>query len=312
MNLRHMEVFRAVMLTGGVNGAAELLHISQPAISKLLARAARESGMKLFDRVKGRLVPTPEARTLYEEVEKLWRTLEHVREVSRALVRPSTGSLRLAVSASLAPHLAPRAVALLHDRFPRLESRVEVLIAPIMVDALLDGSADLAVGLLPNDHPNLVTVATYRCELACVMRADHPLASRRQILPADLRGHRVIASPADTRYGESLRRAYGRYADQLDLGIVVRSSTTACWFAQAGAGIAVVDRAAVSGTTFAGLAVRPYRSAERLEIRIIRNRYRPLSVVHQAFCEAFERAWGEATARADPAAIARPTRWQSR
>ena len=294
MNLRHMEVFRAVMLTGGVNGAAELLHISQPAISKLLARAARQSGMKLFERVKGRLVPTPEALALHQEIEKLWRALEHVREVSRGLAHPTTGSLRLAVSASLAPHLAPRAITLLQARFPRLESRIEVLVAPIMVDALLDRSADLAVGLLPNDHPNLVTVASYRCELACAMRADHPLASRPVIRPGDLRGHRVISSPTGTPYGESLRRAYGANADQLQLDIVVRSSTTACWFAQAGAGVAVVDRAAVAGNTFAGLVVRPYRSSERLDVRIIRDRYRPLSVVHQAFCEAFGHAWAEA------------------
>ena len=152
MNLRHMEVFRAVMLTGGVNGAAELLHISQPAISKLLARAARQSGMKLFERVKGRLVPTPEAQALHQEIEKLWRALEHVREVSRGLAHPTTGSLRLAVSASLAPHLAPRAITLLQARFPRLESRIEVLVAPIMVDALLDRSADLAVGASRRPH----------------------------------------------------------------------------------------------------------------------------------------------------------------
>jgi DNA-binding transcriptional LysR family regulator len=73
--------------------------------------------------------------------------------------------------------------------------------------------------------------------------------------------------------------------------VVVRSSTTACWFAQAGAGIAVVDRAAVAGRTFAGLVVRPFLSRERLEVQIVRNRYRPMSRVHEAFCEAFDNVW---------------------
>jgi DNA-binding transcriptional LysR family regulator len=294
MNLRHMEVFRAVMLTGGVAAAAELLHVSQPAVSKLLAHAARQSGLTLFERVKGRLVPTPEARQLYEEIDHLWRGVERVRDVSRALARPETGTLRLAVSASLANHLAPRALALLYAQYPRLKSRMEILVSPIMVDALLDRSADLGVGLLPNEHPNLAAVKSYHCGLACVMREDHPLAARATIVPADLRGQRVVTSPDNTPYGQTLRRAYGQAAAAMALDIEARSASSACWLAQAGAGVAVVDRAAVAGPTFAGLAVRPFRSAERLEIRIIRNRHRPLSVVQKAFCAAFDQAWNEA------------------
>lgn len=64
MNLRQMEVFRAVMFSGGVNSAAELLHVSPPAVSKVLAQAARASGLVLFERVKGRLIATPEAHQL--------------------------------------------------------------------------------------------------------------------------------------------------------------------------------------------------------------------------------------------------------
>jgi len=286
-----MEVFRAVMLTGSVNGATELLHVSQPAVSKLLAHAARQAGLVLFERVKGRLVPTPEAQQLYAEIEHLWRGVERVRDVTRGLADPQTGTLQLAVSASLASHLVPRAVALLYQRFPRLKTSVEVLVAPIMVNALLDHSAHLGVGMLPNAHPNLVAVRSYACGLACAMREDHPLASKKTITPADLRGQRVIGSPAGTPYGQSLLRAYGKAAAAMGLDIEVRSATTACWFAQAGAGVAVVDRAAVAGRTFQGLAVRPFRSGESLDVRIIRNRYRPLSVVHKAFCEAFDRVW---------------------
>jgi DNA-binding transcriptional LysR family regulator len=294
MNLRHMEVFRAVMLTGGVNGAAELLHVSQPAVSKLLAHAARQTGLTLFERVKGRLVPTPEAQQLYQEIEALWRGVDRVRDVTRSLAQPETGTLRLAVSASIAPWLAPRALAQLYETYPHLKSRVEVLVAPIMVDALLERSIDLAVGLLPNDHPNLVTVKSYQCALACAMRDDHPLAAKASLRPADLIGHRVITSPASTPYGGSLQRAYGRWGAGLDLDIEVRSATTACWFAQAGTGVAVVDQAAVAGQSFSGLAIRPFRSSERLEVRIIRDRYRPMSVIHEAFCRAFDSVWREA------------------
>ena len=84
-----------------------------------------------------------------------------MRDITRTLAHPETGALRLAVSASLASYLAPRAVARLYERSRCCKSRIEILVPPIMVDALLDHSADLAVGLLPNEHPNLATVKSY-------------------------------------------------------------------------------------------------------------------------------------------------------
>lgn len=293
MNLRHMEVFRAVMLTGSISGAAELLHVSQPAVSKLLGHAARQSKLVLFERIKGRLVPTPEAQQLYQEVEALWRGVERVRDVTRSLGDPHSGVLRLAVSASLGTYLVPRALALLYQRHERIKVSLEVLIAPIMVEALLDQSAHLGIAMQPIDHPNLSAVRSYVCGLACVMRHDHQLASKREIVPRDLNNERVISSPASTPYGQSLHRAYGAAARSAKLDVEVRSAASACWLAQAGAGIAVVDQAAVAGQSFNGLVVRPFRCNELLDVQILRNAYRPLSLLHQSFCEAFEQVWLE-------------------
>jgi DNA-binding transcriptional LysR family regulator len=259
----------------------------------VLAQAGKQAGFALFERVKGRLVPTPEGEQLHAEIEVLWRGVERVRDVSRSLAAPRTGTLRLAVSASLAPHLVPRAVALLCEQFPDLKSQMEILIAPIMVDALLDRSFDLGVALQPNEHPNLVQVQTWRCAFACVMRADHPLARKKTIKPADLRGQRVITSTPNTPYGQALQRAYGPEAASLKLDLEVRSSTSACWQAQAGGGVAVVDRAAVAGDTFRNLEVRPFQTRERLAVSILRNRYRPLSAVQKAFCAVFDGVWKE-------------------
>ena len=62
MNLRQIEVFRAVMITGSVSGAARLLHVSIPAVSRLLSHTETRLGFLLFERVKGRLHATAEAK----------------------------------------------------------------------------------------------------------------------------------------------------------------------------------------------------------------------------------------------------------
>jgi DNA-binding transcriptional LysR family regulator len=291
MNLRQMEVFRAVMYSGGVNSAAELLHVSPPAISKTLAQAEKGSGLVLFERVKGRLIPTPEAHALYAEIDQLWRDVEKVRDVSRSLAQPAQTTLRLVCSASLAPYLVSRTVARLYEDIPRLQCRVQVFSPDILNQALLDRSTHLGVALLPHDHPNLATVKSYQCGLACVMRKEHPLAQRKLIRPSDLAGERVISSPESTPFGQTLKRAFGAAAEKMHCDFEATSSTTACWFAQAGVGIAVVDQVSIAGGLLAGLEVRPFQSSEKLAVHILRNRYRPMSVAEKAFVERFDEVW---------------------
>ena len=65
MRLRQIEVFRAVMLAGTVSGAARLLNVTHPAVTNVLLHTEDELGIKLFERIKGRLYPTAEGRALY-------------------------------------------------------------------------------------------------------------------------------------------------------------------------------------------------------------------------------------------------------
>ncbi|MBC5766056.1 LysR substrate-binding domain-containing protein [Ramlibacter albus] len=294
MNLRQMEVFRAVMVSGGVNTAAALLHVSPPAISKVLAQAAKSTGLVLFERVRGRLIPTPEAQQLYEEVERLWRGVETVRDFSRDLAQPRQATLRLACTASLAPYLASRALAQTYEKVPRLQCRVRVLGPDVLNDHLLQRESHIGIALGPHDHPNLEKVKSYRCGLACVMRTGHKLAAKKRIAPKDLVGERVISSPENTPFGQTLKRAFGEYAADMHRDLDCTSSTTACWFAQAGVGVAVVDQASIAGGVLAGLEVRPFQSGEQLEVRIIRNRYRPMSVPERTFVEVFDEVWRSA------------------
>lgn len=291
MNLRQMEVFRAVMLSGGVNAAADLLHVSPPAVSKVLAQAAKACGLTLFERVRGRLIPTPEAQQLYEEVDRLWSGVEAVRGVSQELARPRQATLRLSCTASLAPYLVSHALARMYADIPRLQCRLRVVSPEMVNQQLLQRESFLGLALGPHDHPNLETVRSYRCGLACVMRSDHRLAERSVIAPADLVGERVISSPESTPFGQTLRRAFGEAGRAMHQDMDCTSSTTACWFAQAGVGIAVVDQASIAGGLLSGLEVRPYQSDEQMEVRVIRNRYRPMSISERRFVEHFDAVW---------------------
>ncbi|QHE86455.1 LysR family transcriptional regulator [Hydrogenophaga sp. BPS33] len=291
MNLRQMEVFRHVMQTGSIKGAAELLHVSQPAVSKLLAAAERRSALQLFARVKNRLVPTPEAHQLYAEVERLWERVDRVRDLSQELSNPSGGTLVVGVSASLGATVVPTTVQALIRSAPQAVVRIEQLVPHLLVQSLLDGTTDIGVTMGVQPHPSLELLSRYPCGLVCVMPTGHPLSNRRAIRAVDLRGQQIISFPQSLSYGISPRDLYGAYAEEIRASVEVRSGQAACWYCLAGAGVAVVDATAIAGAAFPGLVSLPYRCGVQLEARLMHHGERPLSRLAQRFCELFDEAW---------------------
>src|SRR5471032_3000145 len=86
LNLRQIEVFRAIMLSGSISGASKLLYVSQPAVSRLISYTEQRLGLMLFQRIKGRLYPTPEARRLFTEVNVVYQGVQRVNEVADDLI----------------------------------------------------------------------------------------------------------------------------------------------------------------------------------------------------------------------------------
>lgn len=112
-----------------------------------------------------------------------------------------------------------------------------------------------------------------------------------------------------TRWSRFLRRWTTGLSDENLFGVSrtsirrplnVRSGQTACWFSHAGVGVAIVDAAAVAGSAFAELALRPYRCDAKLEIFLPRRRDRPLSRPAQIFCKLFRQTWKRLSADHHP------------
>jgi len=90
LNLRHIEIFHAIMRTGSMTAAAQALNISQPAVSAVLKHFESRLQMPLFKRVGGRLKPTPEALALLPDIAEIFTRLDAIERFSRDLAGGST------------------------------------------------------------------------------------------------------------------------------------------------------------------------------------------------------------------------------
>ena len=201
MNLRQIEVFRALMLAGSVTGAARLLHVSQPGVSRMLGHIELQLGIKLFERIRGKLHAKPEAEVLFREVEFAYRGVKRIEDCARGLQAGAGLSLRVLATPSLALELVPQAIADTVTRFPAATLYVESQLVREITSQLVSEEADIAISSLPIEHALLQSVAVGHWSLSCAFGASHPFAARRRLSPRDILKERLIAFSSDTPQG---------------------------------------------------------------------------------------------------------------
>ncbi|RYY59407.1 MAG: LysR family transcriptional regulator, partial [Comamonadaceae bacterium] len=213
MNLRQIEVFRAVMTTGSISGASRLLHVSQPAVSRLLSHTESRLGFGLFERIKGRLYATPEARQLIREVENVYLGVQRVGELAHELAERRQGVLHVVSSPSIGQTLIPQVIARFRQSHADVRVTFQFLGYPYLKERLLNRQADLGVVILPMDHPNLQVTPIARGTMVCICPYNHPLARRATLTLADLRAFPLISYGLDTPLGLRIAEMY-RAADE--------------------------------------------------------------------------------------------------
>lgn len=285
MNLRQIEVFRAVMLTGSISGASKLLYVSQPAISRLMSHTEQRLGLELFRRVKGRLHPTPEARRLLGEVNVVYEGIERVNEIAEDLATNRTGSLRISCSPNLGQTVLPRAIASFRAAHPAVRIVVRTQIPGNMLRALLSGQAELAVSNMPLAHPNLESRLLVKNPMVALVPAGHPLSRRSYVRPAELAGEPLIGYGADVPFGLLVRDMFGSGFDDLDMRIEVEQAHVARALAQAGAGIALVDAMTVFGQAWPNIVAIPIRTKVNASVQIFNVQSEPLSRLSLEFAQ---------------------------
>lgn len=266
MNLRQIEVFRALMLNGTVSAAAQFLNVSQPGVSRLIHNLEDRSGVRLFSRVKGRLEPTREALMLHEEVERAYLGVERVRNFLTQLSKAQAGIVRIAAAHALAHTLVLDRLAGVRRSRPDVQLAIDFAPFNEMIGALLGGKFDFGVAITERSQPNLQHRRVAVLQFVLAVPRGHRLARRKSVTPDDLRGEPMITYKRDSPiFGVLARHGMG---PALDAGTIeVGSSLIACAAVERGLGLALVDAQTVAHERFRNIATVPIR--QPIEIAVL-------------------------------------------
>ncbi|KRE06706.1 transcriptional regulator [Bosea sp. Root381] len=283
MNLRQIELLRAVVRCETTVRAAQELGLSQPAVSNGIKHLEAQLGFPLFERVNNRLFATEEARALYRDSDPLFAMQAAFATRVTDLKENRAGHVRLIATPPLGYSVVPAALQLFLAKRPNMKVFFDIRRFENVIDAVDSGTAELGFVLGLGDHRGLNSEVFFSENMVCAMRPDHPLAEKPVITPADLRSVPFIALERGTKMGTLVRQAFDKMAETYEFSVEVRYCNTACMLAEAGVGIAVVDPLS---PLFAGrfkLATRPFEPASRVAASVVRSDKRPLSRAAEAF-----------------------------
>ncbi len=281
--LRQMEVFRAVMISGSVSGAARLLYVSQPAVSKLLAHTERSLGLTLFDRIGGKLVPTAQANSLFEEVRRIYDAAIQVNRFVDQLAAAPAAMINLSCSPSLGLSFLPRVIRHYLGRHPDTRIHLHTTLIEDIAQELLSGKSDLAVSVLPIDNANLDVTPLVEGRMVCAMPCNHRLARLTHVGLNRLAAERLILYSRTIPFGQLLTSAFERHDLQVAAAIDVPRAELACSLVRQGLGVAIIDEFSVSDGLWRDVVVRPIDELIPISVSLIRSRFARTSRSTEAF-----------------------------
>jgi DNA-binding transcriptional LysR family regulator len=287
MRLRHIELFHAVLTTGSLTGAADLLNISQPAASKALQHAEHQLGFALFSRVRGRLQPTQEALLLRHRVEKIIQDLHDLQRLTANIGRAESYPLRVTCTPTLAQALVPDATTLLRKAFPGTTAELFTQHSAEMCESLMLHEADIGLTLQDAGHPGL------RQEPLChgqVMVIAPPgwwsPAELAQPLPvAALAGQPMIGIAMQDALGRMLQSHLTQVVPAPQTSVWVQTYQLAYSLVAQGEGLALVDPFTASRGSGETVQTRPLKLQLEIVLYAVYRVDSPLNPVQKRFLD---------------------------
>ncbi|MCV0424509.1 MAG: LysR family transcriptional regulator [Roseibium sp.] len=241
MNIKALRAFRYALSEGTVAAASELLHLSQPAVSRLISGLEAELKLDLFDRSGRSLTPTPEGVAFYREAGRILDNLDEVRRIADEIRAGRSQKLRVVTMPRIAQFLSAPAVVEFSRKFPEVNVSVDLRARREAGKWLAGQEYDIGIGALPVRHPEIRTVPLLRVRALAILPKDHALAGEPAITTDMLGEETIIRLMPGLLLRDQLDDMFHSAGITPASSIEVSSSQFACALAAQRAGVTIAD-----------------------------------------------------------------------
>lgn len=182
LKLRQLHLLMALDELRSLRRAAERVHLTQPAATRMLGQVERAVGLNLFERSARGVMPTAAGAALIQGAREVLGALARTGDELGAIESGTAGRVHVGVLVAAAPVLLPRAIARFKAEFPEVTVAVQEGTLPLLLPLLREGDLDLVVGRLSSEvtASGMALEALHPEPMRVVVRAGHPLIRRRR------------------------------------------------------------------------------------------------------------------------------------
>ncbi len=258
MQFQQLNAFKAVFELGTVTAAADFIHITQPAVSRLIGSLERKVGFKLFQRVKGRLIPTDKGYAFYLEVAKAYNAIESLEQSAIDIGQKEQGSLHISAFPMLSACFLPQVLAQMIVDTDNLASSLKTYRSEEVLRRTALQSCDIGFALLPEITAGVTSIEV-TCDSVCILPPHSPLASLDIITPTDLSAQPLICCEQDVTQ-QSIEQVFKHHGAKFNAVAEVSLASAIASLVSFGAGSAIVDPFSARAAISAGqnITVRPF------------------------------------------------------
>ncbi|MAE92290.1 LysR family transcriptional regulator [bacterium] len=287
MNLRQLEILRAVVQFRTTVGAAERLGMSQPSISNTIRHIETVLGFPLFERISNRLSPTEETLILLEESEPLFLLRDAVNQRAADLRMGKIGRIRVASTAELSEAVLPRVIADYAREFPRIQISLETRPLDSVLQVVENGVADVAFAISPYERQAMAYELIDTLQAVVLCDENDPVAKLDVVSPKDLVERPMVGPQVANRIGLMMADSFRAKGLDYRPTIETRFMNAAARIVRDGWGVALVDELSAYTAMRPGLVVRPYSADMSFELAAAMPKSKSPSRQTKRFIKAF-------------------------
>lgn len=187
--LDQLRILKAIAAQGSFKKAADLLYVTQPAVSLQIQNLEKQLEITIFDRGGRKALLTEAGRLLLEYCDRILNQCDEACKAIEDLNSLKGGTLVIGASQTTGTYLMPRMIGLFRQKYPDVSVQLQVHSTRRTGWSVANGQIDLAIigGQLPGDLDNLLQVIPYATdELALVIPSKHVLSNKKELLKEDL------------------------------------------------------------------------------------------------------------------------------
>lgn len=257
MNFKQIEAFRSIMLSGSMTAAAREMHTSQPNISRLISQLELRVGFRLFERVSGRLIPTPEAEALFKDVERAFIGLETIQKSVSNIRKQGTGHLRVGAVPSMSFTIIPEVLQRFSEENDRVRVSLHVGDSLSVAQWTASRYCDVGVSSYMTDTAGVQARLIDTFNAVCIVPPGHRLVDKKTaITPADFDGERFLSLPAGDGTRRTIDKIFAEHGDgRIDI-CECPYAAAICLMVGRGMGVSIVNPLVASQFLHTGIVVK--------------------------------------------------------